>query len=273
MKKCIIITGSTSGIGRELVNQFRHEDCLVFCGYRNIDKLDKDLPDNIIPFYIDMKDRGSIIKAAEFIKSKTDKVDVLINVAGIVAAGAVELIDTDRLREQFEVNVFSHIEFSQKLVPVLMGGRIVNISSMSSFGNFPFISPYCASKRALDIFFNAFAIENHKNIQVVSIKPGVISTPIWQKSVESNVQQINECGDYTKEMEFLKNNALKNANKGLDVSKAAKFIKHIALKKRVKVSYTLGKDAFFAKIMSYLPQDMINKLVKYALNLRINHCD
>ena len=270
MKKCIVITGATSGIGEELVNQFKYEDYTVFCGYRNFNKLNKDLPNNVIPFFIDMKSRESIVKASEFIKSKTDKVDILINVAGIVAAGPVEIIDTDRLREQFDVNVFSHIEFTQNLVSVLEGGRVVNISSMSSFGNFPFISPYCASKRALDIFFNAFAVENHKNIQVVSIKPGVISTPIWKKSVETNEEQITNCGDYEKEMEFLKNNALQNTGKGLSVIRAAEFIKKIALKKRVKASYTLGADAKFAQLMSYLPQDIINFWVKVILRHRIS---
>lgn len=76
----------------------------------------------------------------------------MINVAGNVVAGPVETLDTDRLRDQFEVNTFSHIEFMQALLPILDNGRIINISSMSSFGHFPFISPYCASKRALDIF-------------------------------------------------------------------------------------------------------------------------
>lgn len=270
MKKCIVITGGTSGIGKELVNQFIADDYTVFCGFRNKEKLEANMSQYVIPFYIDMKNRQSIVDAAEFIKSKTDKVDVLINAAGIVAAGPVELIDTDRLREQFDVNVFSHIEFTQNLVPVLEGGRVVNISSMSSFGNFPFISPYCASKRALDIFFNAFTVENHKNIKVVSIKPGVISTPIWQKSVESNEEQIKNCGDYVKEMEFLKDNALKNTDKGLDVVKAAEFIKKIALKKNAKTSYTLGKDAKFAQIMSYFPQDMINFLVKVILRYRVS---
>lgn len=126
------------------------------------------------------ENRTTIVDAANFIKSKTDKVDILINVAGNVVAGPVETLDTDRLRDQFEVNTFSHIEFMQALLPILDNGRIINISSMSSFGHFPFISPYCASKRALDIFFNAFAIENNRNIKVVSIKPGVIATPIWE---------------------------------------------------------------------------------------------
>ena len=269
MVKNIVITGSTSGIGKELVNQFSKGDYVVFCGYRNKAKLAECLPENVIPFYIDMTDRKSILDAAEFIKSRADKIDVLINVAGSVVAGPVEIIDTDRLREQFEVNVFSHIEFSQKLVSLLKGGRIVNISSMSSYGIFPFISPYCASKRALDIFFNAFDIENHKNIRVISIKPGVISTPIWEKSVESNLRSITDCGDYADEMNFIKNNALKNTSKGLKVEQAAKFIKDVALKKNPKSSYTLGKDAKFAQIISVLPQDILNRLIKTGLNMRM----
>ncbi len=270
MTKNIVITGSTSGIGQELVRQFKIEDCVIFCGYRNKSKLPVDLPENVVPFYIDMTDRKSIVEAAEFIKSKTQKIDILINVAGSVVAGPVELLDTDRLREQFEVNVFSHIDFSQNLLPVLSDGRIVNISSMSSFGNFPFISPYCASKRALDIFFNAFDVENHKNIRVISIKPGVISTPIWEKSVESNLKAITDCGDYEAEMNFIKNNALKNTSKGLKVEQAAGFIKKVALMKNPKSTYTLGIDAKFAHLLSYLPQDVINKLIKFGLKSRMN---
>lgn len=267
--KTIVITGSTSGIGKELINQFKDEDFTVFCGYRNPKKLDESLPANVIPFYIDMTDYNSISVAAQFIMSKVDKVDILINVAGSVVAGPVELLSIERLREQFDINVFSHIAFTQNLLPVLENGRIVNISSMSSFGHFPFISPYCASKRALDIFFNAFSIENHKNIKVVSIKPGVIATPIWEKSVESNEKVMTDCAGYEKEMEFLKRNALKNTNRGLDVVYAANFIKNIALTKHPKASYTLGKDAKFAQLMSYLPCSMVNSLVKFGLKMRM----
>ena len=164
---------------------------------------------------------------------------------------------------------FSHIEFTQKLVPVLENGRVINVSSMASFGNFPFISPYCASKRALDIFFNAFSIENHKNIKVISIKPGVIATPIWEKSVEANLRDLENCVVYKRELEFLKANALKNTNKGLDVCKTAKIIKDIAFSKNPKTSYTIGRDAKFAQILSLFPQDVVNRLVKFALEHRI----
>jgi NAD(P)-dependent dehydrogenase (short-subunit alcohol dehydrogenase family) len=272
MTKTVVITGTTSGIGKALVNTFLQDDVLIFAGFRNRELFNFD-NEKIIPFYIDLKDSNSIQSAAELIISKVKKVDILINVAGAVVAGPIEKIKVEKLREQFEVNTFSHLDFTQKLCPILKNGRIINVSSMSSFGHFPFISPYCASKRALDIFFNSFAIENHKNIKVISIKPGVIATPIWQKSVSANEKLLSGCTDYEKEMEFMKRNALKNTQKGLNVSDVANFIKKVSYLKNPKTSYTLGKDAKFAQILSYLPQDVINSLVKFGLKSRISAHD
>lgn len=268
MTKTVVITGSTSGIGKELVKIFVESgDFKIFAAYRNKDLI---ITDSCVEyFYMDMTNKMSIVDAAEAIKSKTKKIDILINVAGCVVAGPVECLSTDSLREQFEVNTFSHIEFTQKLLPLLENGKIINISSMASFGNFPFISPYCASKRALDIFFNALSLENHKNIKVISVKPGVIATPIWKKSVDNNLSNLEGCIEYKKELEFLKNNALRNSNRGLDVKYVAAFIKNISEKPNPKCSYTIGYDAKFAHIISLLPQGIINSLVKWGLKLRV----
>ena len=172
--------------------------------------------------------------------------------------------------KNIDVNVFGHVGFSQNLLSLLDDGKIINISSMASFGIFPFISPYCASKRSLDIFFNALALETHKNLEIVSVKPGVIATPIWEKSVKSNTETLENNKEYEKELEFLKNNALKNTNKGLNVSDAAQKIKEIATKKKVKPSYLLGKDSVVASILSHLPQGILNKLVKHALSIKMS---
>lgn len=266
--KNIVITGATSGIGKELVKLFSKNN-RVFAGYRNENLIEPI--DNVEYFYIDMTKKNSIIDAANLIKKHTDKIDILINVAGCVVAGPVESIEMDKIREQFEVNTFSHLEFTQNLLPIMDNSKIINISSMASFGHFPFVSPYCASKRAMDILFNALAIENHKNIQVISIKPGVIVTPLWAKSVDKNADIINSSQDYKKEMEFMKLNALKNQEKGLDVKKVARKIHNIANKKRAKTSYTIGSDAKFAQLLSYCSQDFINKIVKFALNFRVHH--
>ena len=270
MAKIYVITGSTSGIGKAVLEKLSANNAnIVFAGYRNEKKLPSAIPDNVKYFYIDMTDRESIIRACEFIKSQTEHVDTLINVAGSVVAGPIEKISTERLRCQFEVNTFSHIELTQNLMEILYDSKIINISSMSSFGNFPFISPYCASKRALDIFFNALELENHKNIKVISVKPGVIATPIWETSVNSNFKYLENCDEYEKELEFIKNNALKNSTKGLPVSKVADLIAKIDSLKNPKSSYTIGNDAKFAQILSLLPQDFINKIVKFGMKAKM----
>ena len=112
--KTYVITGATSGIGNSLVREFS-DDNVVFAGYRNFEKREElqNISKNVIPFFIDMTQSESITKAVEFITSKTDKVDTLINVAGCVVAGAVENIEIDSIRRQFEVNTFSHLQLTQ----------------------------------------------------------------------------------------------------------------------------------------------------------------
>ena len=266
MKKVVVITGATSGIGKALVKSFS-EDCIVFAGYRNPDyERDlKKLSSNIYPFFIDMEKMSIVDGAAIYIKRKVEKIDLLINVAGCVTAGAIENISTDKLRKQFDVNTFSHLRFTQKLMDKLEGAKVVNISSMSSFGIFPFISPYSASKRALDILFTALELETNHKIKVVSVKPGVIATPLWEKSIEENKDCIKGDSKYINEMSYMAKNALKNSKSGLSVQHVVRLIQKIALSKNPRASYTVGMDAKIAELISKLPQDIINWLVELGM--------
>lgn len=266
--KTIVITGATSGIGKELTKHFAKNN-RVFAGYRNEKFLEELKSLGVIPFYINLTDSSSICEAADFIISQTDKIDTLINAAGCVTAGAVENIDINRIREQFEVNTFAHLDFTQKLLDLLENGRIINISSMSSFGIFPFVAPYCASKRALDILFNSMLCETKRNIKVISVKPGVVATPLWEKSIQRNIASIENPGKFEKEMHYLVNNARKNQVHGLDVSKVVKLIEKINYCKSPKSSYTVGFDAKIAEVFSRLPQSWINILIKYGLSVKI----
>ena len=265
-KKIVVITGATSGIGKALTELFS-KNCIVFAGYRNPD-YERDLKrisSNVIPFFIDMEKSSVIDGAALFISKQTEKIDLLINVAGCVMAGAMENIPLDKLKKQFDVNTFSHLQFTQKLLDLLKGGRVINISSMASFGIFPFVAPYCASKRAMDILFNALELESNHKVKVISVKPGVIATPLWAKSVEVNKDCIENDKKYEKEMQFMAKNALKNGEHGLPVSNVVRLVEKIAWSKHPKSSYTIGIDAKFAQILSKLPQDWINFFIELGL--------
>jgi NAD(P)-dependent dehydrogenase (short-subunit alcohol dehydrogenase family) len=264
--KTYVITGGTSGIGEALVNCFS-KDNIVFCGYRNEKKLPDELPENIIPFYVDYAKPETIQGAVEFIKSKADKIDTLVNVAGCVVAGAIENIPVSELRRQFDVNVFGAVELSQGLLDNLNNGKIINISSMASYGVFPFVAPYCASKRALDILFNSFQIEYGNDISIVSVKPGVIKTPLWEKSIQAN-KDLLDTEKYMAEANMLIKNAQKNAEKGLDPQKVIDLILKIDDMENPNPSYTIGFDAKCAEILSHLPQSWINKLVSIGLSLK-----
>ena len=268
--KTYVVTGATSGIGKSLVEVLA-KDSIVFAGYRSEVK-SKELSlisENIYPFYVDYAKPETVSKAVDYIKSKTSKIDTLINIAGCVVAGPVEKLQIDEVRRQFDVNVFGHLEIAQGLADILNNGKIINVSSMASYGIFPFISPYCASKRCLDMFFNSFLIENKRNIKVVSIKPGVIVTPLWGKSIKENTELMEHCEGYEEEMAFIASNARKNEEKGLNVNKVVDVILKADRAKKPKLSYTVGRDAFGAHMVSKLPQSIINSLIRQGLKLRM----
>ena len=275
MKKqqTILITGASSGIGKATAIKLAKEGHKVFAGIRR--KTDKteleNLHENITGVYIDVTNASSIDKAFWFVMKNADKIDVLINNAGIVTAGPVELLTNNGLKQQFEINTFGPIMVTQKFMPLLHNSKIINISSMASSGIFPFISAYCASKRALDIFFNCFNVENKDNIKVISIKPAAIKTPIWNKSIakaKTNIEELKETQKikYEKELIFLEKNALENNFKGINVDEVTKVISKVVKSKNPKPSYNIGFSAYLADLATKLPQQLINKIIKSKIN-------
>ncbi len=271
--KTILITGASSGIGRETAIRLAKEGHKVFAGIRRkIDKTElESLSKNIKGVYLDISNQSSIDKAFWFIIKNTDKIDVLINNAGIVTAGPIEFINIKDLKEQFNVNTFGAVAMAQKFLPLMHNGKIINISSMAATGIFPYISPYCASKRAMDILFNSFALENKDNIKVISVKPAAIKTPIWNKSVNKTkvaFEGMNEAAKhkYLKELQFLEKNALDNNKTAIEPYAVVDTIIKVINTQNPKATYNVGSKAVFADILSRFSQDFINKLVKIKLS-------
>lgn len=273
INKTILITGTSSGIGRETAIRLAKDGYRVFAGVRRkVDKQELEkLNSNITGVYLDITNPASIDKAFWFVLKNTDKIDVLINNAGVVVAGPIELIDIKKLKEQFDVNTFGAVAVTQKFISLLKGGKVINISSMASYGIFPYISPYCASKRALDILFNSFALENKDKIKVISIKPAAIKTPIWNKSIkktQENLERINDASKekYFNELVYLEKNAHSNNTKGIEIYKVVDKIIEAIEKKNPKSTYNVGFKASLVDLFSRLPQFLINYIIR--LNLK-----
>lgn len=278
MKKNVLITGTSTGIGRCTAILLAENGFKVYAGVRT----EKDFAslasenENIKPIYIDVLDKASISKAVQLLKEDAVELTAIINNAGAVVAQPIECINIDDLKYQFELNTVAPVAIAQAFLPLMKSGKIINLSSMASTGMFPYISPYCASKRALDILFNSLSIEmKNKNIQVVSIKPGVIRTPIWNKSIATNRSQLEKLPDnfkekYGKDLIFLAKNAEKNNYKSILPEKVAERVLKVVISKKPKSSYCVGIDSLAACFISkLLPQDILNKIIKYKLNQKL----
>ena len=278
MEKYVLITGASSGIGEMTAIKLAENGFKVFAGVRKPeDKTAVEAENsNITGVFIDVTNSESIKNAHEEIKKVTDSLYALINNAGIAYAGAVECIPVDTIQKQFDINVFGAIRVAQEFMPMLCSAKIVNISSMASFGLFPFISPYCASKRALDIFFNALMLEcKTPELKVISIKPGVIKTKIWEKSIDENKKVMERLPEtaiekYRREFEYLVKNAEKNKDKGLEPERVAELIVRVLNTKNPKPSYTIGRDAKMAEFFSKLPLCLTNFFTKYLMQKRMH---
>lgn len=279
MEKTVLITGASSGIGKETAVLFAQNGYKVFaCVRKKSDKYRlENTHKNIKGVYLDVTNASGIDKAFWYVMKFTAKLDAIINCAGIAVAGPMEVLPIKRIKEQFDVNTFGTISVVQKFLPLITNGKIVYVSSMAASGIFPFLAPYCASKKATDIMLNSLMNEfKNKNVKVVSVKPGCIITPFWDKSVENNIPSFESSSDsmkkkYEKEMKFLAENARKNNYKGTLPLKVAETIFKAVETEKPKLSYTVGSDSFFTMLFAKIfPQALINKAVRFFLKKRMN---
>lgn len=139
---------------------------------------------------------------------------------------------------------------------------------MASFGIFPYISPYCASKAASDILLNSFEIET--GIPCISIKPGVVGTKFWEYCVNLNRKNFENLKEDDRAIgEFLLDNALKNKTKGVSPNDVAKVILKAINSKTPKTSYLVGFDSKITSFSRFVPKKLLNKIIRYTLDYRV----
>jgi NAD(P)-dependent dehydrogenase (short-subunit alcohol dehydrogenase family) len=188
-KKSVLVTGASSGIGRECAVLLAARGFRVFAGVRKAEDgaaLAEACKGTLTPVILDVTDAPAIRAAAQLIGPSLQSGESfgLVNNAGIAVAAPLELLALDALRRQFEVNVFGHVAVTQAFLPILRShrGRIIFIGSLFGKIGVPLVSPYSAAKFAIEAIADAFAMELWQwGIRVSLLEPGNIATPIWDK--------------------------------------------------------------------------------------------
>lgn len=180
MKKVILLTGASSGIGYQTAEILAKEGHVVYGAARRTEKMETLKQFGVKPIYLDVTDEESIKSAIDTIIVNEGCIDVLINNAGYGSYGAIEDVEINEAKMQFEVNLFGLARLVQLVLPHMRkqkSGRIINISSMGGRLTSYFGGWYHATKYALEAFSDALRMEVADfGIDASLIEPGGIKT-------------------------------------------------------------------------------------------------
>ncbi len=199
--KSIVITGSSSGIGKATAKYFAEKGWKVAATMRKPEK-ETELGnlDNISLYQLDVTDQASIDAAASQIISDFGSVDVVLNNAGYGLIGPFEAATDEQIRYQFDVNVFGLMAVTKAFLPHFRAnkaGMFLNVSSIGGLITFPLISLYHSTKWAVEGFSESLAYElGELGIQVKLIEPGGVATDFGGRSMvlamDENLPDYNE---------------------------------------------------------------------------------
>jgi NAD(P)-dependent dehydrogenase (short-subunit alcohol dehydrogenase family) len=194
MKKTVLITGTSSGLGKTAAKHFAGRGWNVVATMRAPEQ-EKNLAglSDVLVTRLDVQDRESIQRAIEAGIARFGKIDALINNAGFGLFGVFEAISREKVQQQFDINVFGVMDVTRAILPHFRknkGGLIINVSSGAGVFTLPMLSLYCASKFALEGFSESLSYElASQKIVVKIVEPGgVLSTNFGKRSGEEAAQ-------------------------------------------------------------------------------------
>lgn len=258
----VLITGCSTGIGRELCKILFDIGYTVIATARNMETLE-NLPASL-KLSLDITQKDSIHAAINEVISQFHKIDILVNNAGYSIRGALEEIRVDDAKSMFDVNVFGIINMIQAVVPEMrkkQSGKIINISSISGKFVQAINGTYCASKFAVEALSDSLRLElDSYNIQTTVIEPGPIKTNFF-KTLANNSSDLmsnpNSC--YSS---FYESDAkYRTKQRQTDPKEAAKIISDIISKKRLSSRYKVAVP-FTYSMITHFPDSLREYLMK-----------
>jgi len=201
MNKVILITGASSGIGKETAKLFQTKNWKVAATMRAPEKAeDLQRIADIETFRLDVTDTDSVKRAVSDVLEKFGRIDAVVNNAGYAVIGAFEAATAEQIERQYQTNVFGLMNVTREILPYFRQekrGIIVNIASVGGRMTFPLYSLYNSTKWAVEGFSESLQYELEQfNIRVKIIEPGPIKTDFYDRSQEVSRKEGLTAYDY-----------------------------------------------------------------------------
>lgn len=268
MKKVVIITGASSGIGKNIAEYLQLQGFLVFGTSRN----PNNYPDSKIPLVaLDVRDEKSIALAFSEILKKTQRIDVVINNAGVGITGPLEETPIAEIKNNFTTNLFGPIAVIQTVLPQMrkqQSGLIINITSIAGYMGLPFRSAYSASKGALEIITESLRMEVKPfNIKVTNVAPGDFATNIASNRYHSPLIETSPYKEtYGHSLQLMN----EHVTTGSNPEQMAIAIHKIINSKQPKIHYKVGSflQKFSTTLKNIIPELLYEKLLMKHYKLK-----
>ena len=266
-KKVVLITGSSSGMGRATALYLANRGFKVYAGSREPDKLKEIEGNNLVPIKLDITDIKSVQDALRDI----ERIDILVNNAGYGLVGSVEEVSEEQMFAQFNVNVFGVFRVCKVAIPKMRenGGVIINISSFLGKIGLPLLTFYNSSKYALEGITDSLRHELKPfNIRVHSILPGFFDTNFARDNLAINKLTFIENSPYKEIVSTLAPTLIDQINSGNDKIEVAKLILEIIEDKNYKARVAIGAKAKkFIPMRQVLSDEEFEDRVENSYNL------
>ena len=270
--RTVLVTGTSSGIGRGLCQALIKKGYKVFGTVRNrkdATELNKEFGENLDALLVDVTDEKQVVKAKERVQNYLNgkPLTALINNAGIATLGPVEFLPTSDFKKQIDTKILGTFLCTKIFLPLLgtdsnlIGnpGRIVNISSIlgGKIGS-PFMSGYCASKHAVEAFSESLRRElKPYRIKVIIVAPGSVSTPIWKEVKKQKDQNKYHKTKYGVSFKKILNSLESFDQNSLSMKQLTSIIIKSIEIKNPKIRYNPTKDPI-QKLWPYIPKKIMD---------------
>ncbi|EEP73200.1 short-chain dehydrogenase [Micromonospora sp. ATCC 39149] len=269
--RAVVVTGASSGLGREAALHLNRTGFRVFAGVRDraaADDLAAATAGRITPLRLDVTRADEVRQAVDEVTRQvgTDGLWGLVNNAGISLPGPLECVTLEQVRRQLDTNVVGQIAVIQGFLPLLRAGhgRIVNVTSGLGRVALPYLGVYAAAQFAKEAVSDSLRRELWPfGIAVSVVQPGAIQTPIWDKVAHAGSETMagaaGRAGDLYDEpfSRFLTRLAAQARRSGTTPADFARAVTRALTAARPKTRYPVGRDVRLGSLAARLLPDAL----------------